>query len=78
VIKQANNNDKKRKVRDSGIDLIRILAMYAIIIHHILVFPNIIDKYSKYKELVLMKTSCFWHVSGFALISGYIGYKSNI
>jgi surface polysaccharide O-acyltransferase-like enzyme len=77
VIKQANNNDKKRKVRDSGIDLIRILAMYAIIIHHILVFPNIIDKYSKYKELVLMKTSCFWHVSGFALISGYIGYKSN-
>jgi len=77
VIKQANNNDKKRKVRDSGIDLIRILAMYAIIIHHILVFPNIIDKYSKYKELVLMKTLCFWHVSGFALISGYIGYKSN-
>ena len=77
LMKNINYNDKKKKIRNPGIDLVRILAMYAIIIHHILVFPRIIYQYNQYKELFLIKISCFWHVSGFALISGYIGYKTN-
>lgn len=77
VMKKINYDEKKRKIRNPGIDLIRILAMYAIIIHHILVFPKIIDQYNKFKELFLIKIACFWHVSGFALISGYIGYKTS-
>ena len=77
VIKIINYGDNKRKIRNPGIDLVRILAMYAIIIHHILVFPKIIDQYNQFKELLLIKIICFWHVSGFALISGYIGYKTN-
>jgi len=77
MINKINNNIKKRKIRNAGIDLVRILSMYAIIIHHILYFGNLFIKYNKYKELVLMNISCFWHVSSYALISGYIGYKSN-
>jgi hypothetical protein len=77
LMRKINYGDKNRKIRNPGIDLVRIFAMYAIIIHHILVFPKIIYQYSKFKELHLIKIICFWHVSGFALISGYIGYKAN-
>ena len=71
------NNAKKVKVRNAGIDLTRILSMYAIIVHHILIHGRAMKKYSKYKELVLMNITSFWHVSTYALISGFIGYRSN-
>ena len=70
------DNDNKRKIRNPGIDSVRVLGMYAIIVHHILHFSKLFQKYKQYKELVLMNISCFWHVSSYALISGYIGYKS--
>ena len=71
------NNAKKVKVRNAGIDLTRILSMCAIIVHHILIHGRAMKKYSKYKELVLMNITSFWHVSTYALISGFIGYRSN-
>lgn len=71
------NNVKKVKVRNVGIDMTRIASMYSIIVHHILVHGRAISKYNKYRELVLMNIISFWHVSTYALISGYIGYKSN-
>jgi len=71
------NNIKKIKARNPSIDFARILSMYAIIIHHILVFGRVYIKYIQFKELILMNISCFWHVSSYALISGYIGYKTN-
>ena len=71
------NKIKKIKTRNPGIDFVRILSMYAIIIHHIIFFGNLSQKYYKFKELDLMNISCFWHVSSFALISGYIGYKTS-
>jgi hypothetical protein len=57
------DNDNKRKIRNPGIDLVRVLGMYAIIVHHILHFSKLFKKYKQYKELVLMNISCFWHVS---------------
>ena len=71
------NNVKKVKVRNAGVDLSRIASMYSIIVHHILVHGRAISKFSKYRELILMNIISFWHVSTYALISGYIGYKSN-
>ena len=71
------NNVKKVKVRNAGIDMIRIASMYSIIVHHILVHGRAIRKYNKYRELVLMNIIGFWHVSTYALISGFVGYKSN-
>jgi surface polysaccharide O-acyltransferase-like enzyme len=71
------NNIKKVKVRNAGIDFIRITSMYSIIIQHILGHGRAIKKFSKYKELFLMNIIFSWHISTYALISGYIGYKSN-
>lgn len=79
IKKKAKKNDniaKQVKIRNPGIDLVRILSMYAIIIHHILI-GAIFKKYNQYKELKLMNMLTFWHVSSYALISGYVGYKTN-
>ena len=87
-LKKVNNNNNneitinnksvtERKIRNPGIDLVRILSMYAIIVHHVLYFGDLFKKYDKYKELILMNITCFWHVSSYALISGFIGYKTN-
>ena len=73
------NNDKKRivKIRNPGVDMVRILGMYAIVIHHILLHGKVHMKFQKYTELNLLLTFCFFHVSSFALISGVVGYKTN-
>ena len=76
-IKKIDNNVNKVKIRNPGIDLVRIFSMYAIIIHHILFRGNLCNKYNQYKELILMNISTFWLVSSYALISGYVGYKTN-
>ena len=69
---------KEKKKRNPGIDLLRILGMYAIIIHHILYFGKVFQKYKKhFKELEFINILSFWHVSSFGLISGIIGYKIN-
>ena len=75
--KRIDNNGKQIKIRNPGIDLVRILSMYAIIIHHILITTDIFKKYSQFEKLKLMNMLTFWHVSSYALISGYIGYKTN-
>ena len=65
------------KRRNPYIDLIRILGMYAIIVHHILIHGRAIRKYRQYYQLSLMNTFSFWHVSSFALVSGIVGYKTS-
>jgi len=75
--KAFNNNKITYKKRNPYIDCVRIVGMYAIIIHHILFHGEVMRKYKKYRELRLMNTFSFWHVSSFALISGIVGYKSN-
>ena len=75
--KEEVNNKNKNKIRNPGIDLVRIIAMYGIIIHHLIFFGHLQKKYKKYPEINLIKISLFWHVSSFALISGIIGYKTN-
>lgn len=64
------------KKRNPGVDLVRILGMWAIIIHHILVHGLVIKKYN-YKILIIMNICSFWHVNSYTLISGIIGYKTN-
>jgi surface polysaccharide O-acyltransferase-like enzyme len=76
VNNKIENNDKKRKIRNPGIDMVRILGIYTIIIHNILYHADLFNKYHKYKKLVLINTICFWHFSSFILISGYVGYNS--
>ena len=75
--KENITNKIPYKRRDPYIDCIRILGMYAIIIHHCLLHGKILQKYGRYKQLSLMNTFCHWHVSSFALVSGIVGYKTS-
>lgn len=82
IITKSNDNNKNQKqktikIREPGIDFVRILAMYAIIIHHIIYFGNLKRKYNNhYKTLDFIEICTFWHVCSYALISGIIGYKT--
>jgi len=70
-----NRDKKKSKIRNPGIDLLRIVSMYGIIISHTLVHGGGYRKYSKYKKLLLFEAIFGWHINGFGLISGIVGYK---
>lgn len=74
--KKIINKIQSKKERNPGIELLRLLAMYAIIIHHVLLFGNTFNKYKQYKQINLINISTFWHVGCYALISGIVGYKS--
>ena len=68
------NIKENKKVRNHGIDFIRIIAMYGIVINHI-IFKN--KKFRKFKELKILHILLFWHNNGFAFISGFVGYKNH-
>ena len=74
-IRNYNNKDTNKKQRNPGIELLRLLGMYAIIVHHVLLRGQALNKYY-YKELHLINISSFWHVGCYALISGIIGHKT--
>ena len=49
--KMNENLIKNKKVRNPGIDFIRIIAMYGIVINHIMYKKKTLEKYKKFKEL---------------------------
>ena len=51
--------------------------MYAIIVHHVLLYGGAFKKYQKYKEVFLMNILSFWHVSSYGLISGIVGNRTS-
>ena len=78
IDKNGNNYKVKNKKRDPGIDIIRLIAMYCIVMNHILLYTNAYDKfYKSKKQLKYLNIFTDWHNDGFILISGIVGYKSN-
>ena len=74
----SNINQKKKKIRNPSVDLIRIIGMYFIILNHLLFIGNAFNKYPKYKiKLLILHILSDWHNNGFILISGIVGYKVN-
>ena len=60
IMDKINNNTiQKVKVRNPGVDFARIISMYAIIIHHIIIHGGLFNKYYQYKELILMNISSY-------------------
>ena len=72
-----NNKNKCIKIRNPGIDLVRILAMIGIIISHILIHGQVFRKYYMHDKLNLLNYFFFWHINGYCLISGMVGYKKH-
>ena len=81
IIDINNNNTKKNiktiKIRNAGVDLVRILAMIGIVIWHILIHGGALNKYHRYDKLNLFNSFFFWHLNGYGLISGIVGYKTH-
>ena len=76
-----NDDDKQniKKIRNPGVDLLRIISMYTIIFNHLLysgiggykIFPKL------KRPLFLWHSFTAWHNNAFMLISGIVGYKTN-
>ena len=76
--KNNENIPKVIKIRNPGVDFARVISMYCIVIHHFYYLGRGLQKYSKYQnQLRALEIMVFWHVDGFALISGVVGYKTN-
>ena len=71
-----NNNKINKREKNPGIELLRLIGMYAIVVHHVLLYGHAFNKYKHFKEVFLMNILCFWHVSSYGLISGIVGYKT--
>ena len=66
-----------KKERNPGIELLRVLAMYAIVVHHIIHFGNLIKKYRQYPQIYFTNLLCFWYISVFGMISGIVGHNTH-
>ena len=76
--KKENDNQKIKKIRNPGVDLVRIIAMYNIVLTHYILSGRGDKLFPKYKRYTLMLQSFIdWHNDSFILISGIVGYKTN-
>ena len=75
ILSNKKNNIKIE--RNPGIELLRIIAMFAIVLHHVLYQGKVLSKYKYYNSLNLIDTSCYFHISNFGMISGIVGSKTN-
>ena len=75
-INNQTNNVKIKKIRNPGVDLFRIISMTAIVLMHTLGHSGAFNKF-RYHKLRLFQDFCDWHINGFSLISGIIGYKTH-
>lgn len=70
------------KERNYGIDLLRIVAMFMVVILHILGRGGILDATvaysSNYYIAWFMEIATFGAVNCYAIISGYVGYNRKI
>ena len=84
VIKTVNTNNsnnvniKIKKERNPGIDLVRLLTMYLIVVFHFMIFGNAYNYfYIHQRKLRLIQSFIEWHNDAFILISGIVGYKTH-
>ena len=65
-----------KKIRNPGVDLFRIISMYGVVVSHTLGHGGAKRKY-RYENLNFFEDFFIWHINGFCLISGIIGYKTH-
>ena len=78
IYDNKNIEKKNLKNRNPGIDLVRLICMFMIIINHFLYFGQAFKKYPNHKNVLIpLHNLTDWSNNGFALISGIVGYKTN-
>lgn len=70
----------KAKERNLGVDLLRVLCMLAIVVQHVIGHGWVMQLLNpdswKYELMTALQHACMFGISGFALISGYVGVPS--
>ena len=74
---KEKENKKLKNIRNTGIDMARLVSMYTIVLFHYLFFGKASKMFPQYKRKITFITSFItWHNGAFILISGIVGYKS--
>lgn len=72
--------EKIKSERNLGIDLLRILSMFMVVVLHILGSGGVLEATSgsviHNRAAWLLEIACYCAVNCYAIISGYVGYKS--
>ena len=75
-----NNNDNKpiKKERNPGIDIVRLLTQYNIVLYHFMTQGGVYKYFYRHERILrLIESFIDWHNNAFLLISGIVGYKTN-
>ena len=79
-ISSNNNNDNKpiKKERNPGIDIVRLLTQYNIVLYHFMTQGGVYKYFYRHVRILrLIESFIDWHNNAFLLISGIVGYKTN-
>lgn len=78
---EVNANVMNRKPRNAGIELLRIVSMISVMVLHVLgqggVLSAVTRRGAGYYLLWLLEIMCFFGVTCYGLISGYVGIDGN-
>lgn len=73
-------NEPLKAERNYGIDLLRIVSIFMVLMLHVLMQGGLlyaVDQFTFKGEVVwFLETACYCAVNVYAIISGYVGYKS--
>ena len=76
--KRENDNQKIKTTRNPGVDLLRIISMYSVVVHHYLVFGKDDNHFPQYRrQLSFVHSVVDRHNNPFIVISGIILHKTN-
>ena len=76
--KKEENNQSIKKIRNPGVDLARIIAMFIVVITHYIYYGKPSKLFPKYKrQISFLECLTDFHNDVFILISGIVGYKTN-
>ena len=80
-ISNNNNNDVNKQIkkeRNPGIDLVRLITQFNIVVVHLLGFGGFYNHFYRHERVLrLIYSFIIWHNNAFILISGIVGYKTN-
>ena len=73
-----NDNKQMKKERNPGVDFVRLLTQFNIVVFHFLDFSNPYKYFKRHERILrLIYSFIIWHNNAFILISGIVGYKTN-
>ena len=79
-VQPAQALSSERGERNYGIDLLRVVSMFMVCVLHVLglcgILPNVKFSTGQYAAAWFLKIACYGAVNCYALISGFVGYRS--